>query len=152
MSKVEFGSRVCIPGKGTQLGRDKKPGALSCLPGWRTKDLPGTVFGVPSSKLPTNAYLLPSSRPIRTFYWTNQQRPGMHWISIWPPRNSLPSSWITLALSKIARKSVVSETIILALILNPWLLKPRTLPPFKLSVNSFWHKGSGITETEFYDY
>lgn len=56
MSDLVFGSNVYIPGKGAQLGRDKKPGVLSCLPGWRTKDVPGSVtLGVPSSKLPNQS-------------------------------------------------------------------------------------------------
>lgn len=95
---------------------------------------------------PMPVFCLHQQDQSKLFYWTNQQRPGMHWISTWPPRNSLLSTQITLEVSKIARKSVVSETIICALILNPSLLMPWTLPSFKLSVNSFWHKSSGIIE------
>lgn len=113
MSGLGFGSRVCLPGKGTQLGGDKKPELPSCILGWRTKDVSGTVaFELPSPTLP-NQFLSPAfiSKTNQNFFIEQTKSclecagfpsdlQGIHCLQ----------SKLHLELSKITRKSVLSET------------------------------------------
>lgn len=109
---VWFGSHICLPGKGAELRRDKKPEFPSCLHGQKTKDISGTLsFGVPSPLNCLTSSYLPSSS-IRSELFIEQTKNCLVCAGFTSDLQGIRCLQykLHLELSKITRNSMLSET------------------------------------------